>query len=69
MCLAIPGQILEIKDGTATIDYWVEKRTAKVMTDDYKKDDYVIVQGGFVVMKISEKEAKESLEAYSKLKA
>lgn len=69
MCLAVPGQIIKIEDGTATMDYWVEKRTAKVMDNSYKVGDYVIAQGGFVMMKVSEKDAKASLEAFSKLKS
>jgi len=68
MCLAIPGQIEKIEGDTAIIDYWVEKRKAKVI-GNYKEGDYVIAQAGVIVMKVSEEQAKASLEAYSKLKS
>jgi hydrogenase assembly chaperone HypC/HupF len=64
MCLAVPGMIKSIKSGKATVDYGVEKRTAAVMDKSFKKGDYVIVQGGVVVMKVSEKEAVAALKNY-----
>ncbi|HLG24005.1 MAG TPA: HypC/HybG/HupF family hydrogenase formation chaperone [Candidatus Nanoarchaeia archaeon] len=64
MCLAVPGKIIEIKDGFATVDYEIEKRKGKILENSFKKGDYVIIQGGFVVQKVGQKEAKEALKLY-----
>ena len=64
MCLAVPGRIKKINESEAVIDYDVEERTAKLLEEGYKEGDYVVVQGGFVLLKIPEKEAKEALEQY-----
>ena len=65
MCLAVPGKIKSVNDGNAVVDYGVQQRTAAVVDGSFKKGDYVIVQGGVVVMKIPEKEAVAALKNYS----
>ena len=64
MCLSVPGKIISIKENTATLDYGVEKRKAKLISDDFKIGDYAIVQGGILVIKVDKKEAIESLKLY-----
>ncbi|MBR9699166.1 HypC/HybG/HupF family hydrogenase formation chaperone [Candidatus Woesearchaeota archaeon] len=64
MCLAVPGKIVSIKDDTATVDYGEEKREGKILEGDFKEGDYVIIQGGFVMQKIPQKEAEASLKMY-----
>lgn len=64
MCLAVPGKIVAIKDDVATVDYGIEKRKGKIIDKCYKKEDYVIIQGGIVVQKIGKKEAEEALKMY-----
>ncbi|RJQ18161.1 HypC/HybG/HupF family hydrogenase formation chaperone [Candidatus Woesearchaeota archaeon] len=66
MCLMVPGKIIAIKGDKATVDYDVEKRTATLVEKKFKIGDYVLVQGGFVIQKVSDVEAKESLELYKK---
>ncbi len=64
MCLSVPGKIISIKEDTATLDYGVEKRKAKLISDDFKIGDYAIAQGGILVIKVDKKEAIESLKLY-----
>ncbi len=64
MCLAVPGKIIEIKEGTATIDYDVEKRKGRIITDGFSVGDYVLVQGGIVIEKIDAAEALQALAMY-----
>lgn len=66
MCLAVPGKIVEIKGEEATVDYGITKRKGKLLEQDYKEGDFVIIQGGFVVEKVEEKEAEEALKLYQK---
>jgi len=65
MCLAYPGKIVKIKKESVVIDYGTEQRIAKLTSDEYSVGDYVIVQAGFVVEKVSEKEALSALAIYS----
>ena len=64
MCLAVPGKIVSIKNGKAVVDYGFEKRKAAVVDKSFKKNNYVIVQGKVVVMKIPKKEAIAALKNY-----
>lgn len=65
MCLAIPGKVVEIAGSVATVDYGDEKRQADLsLMDDLKVGDFVIVNAGFVMDKVPEEQALESLEAW-----
>ncbi len=66
MCLAIPGKILKIKKNIALVDYETEKRKGRIVEGEYKVGDYVIIQGGLVIEKIPEEQAKNWLEAFQK---
>ena len=66
MCLAIPGKIKEIKNDKAIVDYGFEKREGKIVIGNYKKGDFVIIQGGLVIEKIPDKQAKDWLKAFQK---
>jgi hydrogenase expression/formation protein HypC len=66
MCLAVPGKITKIEKNIAVVDYGVEKRKGALVSKGYKKGDYVIIQGGIVIQKVKEKEAKDALKLYIK---
>ncbi|MFW5902954.1 MAG: HypC/HybG/HupF family hydrogenase formation chaperone [archaeon] len=61
MCLARPGKVIEIKENTVILDYGNEKREVKTTYLKPEIGEYVIVNSGQVIQKISEKEAKESI--------
>ena len=65
MCLTVPGKILKKKGDAVIIDYGSEQRQGTLLEEGFEVGDYVIVQGGFVVQKIPEDEAKESLKLYN----
>jgi hydrogenase expression/formation protein HypC len=67
MCLAVPGKIIEIKEGgaekTATVDF--QGSTVDVslsFTPDAGQGDYVLVHAGYAINQIDEEEAKEVWE-------
>ena len=64
MCLAFPGKIKELRAGKALVDYGSEQREVMVAGIEIREGDWVLVQQGFVVEKLSEEEARESLEAF-----
>ena len=65
MCLAIPGKIVRLEADEAVVDYGYEQRSARLIEDNAVVGDYVIVQGGFVIEKISAEEAEKALSLYA----
>ena len=68
MCLAIPGKVVKVEKGFATIDYSGEQRKASVELVKVKPGDYVLVQARFVVQKVPEKEALEAIQVWQQEK-
>ena len=65
MCLAVPGRILSIDEGSdmATISLGeVRKDVSLALVDDVDVDDYVLVHVGFALNRISTEEAERTLE-------
>jgi hydrogenase expression/formation protein HypC len=64
MCLAVPGEIIEIIDcKSALVDFMgTGKKIAVDLIEDIRVGDYVIVHAGFAINKIDKKEALESIE-------
>lgn len=68
MCLAIPGKIIQIDGMQAVIEYPGESRKAFIGDDVHAGvGDFVLVQMGVVVKKVSAKEAEISLKAWQKV--
>lgn len=67
MCLAIPGKIVKIEKDKAIVKYGKERRGAKIL-EKCEIGDYVIVQNGFTMLKVPEKEALKSLKVWSESK-
>ena len=64
MCLAMPGKIIKIDGDTATLEYPGQIRQAKIIEGDYVVGEYVFVSAHIIIMKVPEKEAIKSLEAW-----
>ncbi len=63
MCLAIPGQVVEIVDagnGLAKVDVAGVQRTVSVglLGDDVAPGDWVLIHVGFALSKVDEEEAR-----------
>ncbi len=72
MCLAVPGQIVEIREerGTrmATIDFdGIRKDICLAYLPDIEVGDYAIVHVGFAISQIDEASAMETLAMFSEL--
>lgn len=62
MCLAIPSKITHIANEMATIDVDGVKRSASLMLmEDAAVGDYVIVHAGFVIKRLDESSALETI--------
>lgn len=69
MCLGIPGQVVEIDENSALVDFWGSRRRVRLETVDepVKPGDYVLVHVGFAIRRIPEEEVKETLSFYEEL--
>lgn len=71
MCLAIPSKIIQInhQEQVAIIDTLGVQREASLslMDEEVNIGDYVLLHIGFIMSKIDEKQAKESLELYKQI--
>lgn len=73
MCLAVPGQIIEISatdilQQSGTIDFsGVRKEVSLAYLPEAQVGDYVIVHAGFAIAIIDEQEAQASLQAFAEL--
>lgn len=63
MCLSIPAKIIEVKGDTATVSVGGNRYEAGLqMLQDAKKGEYVLLHAGFAIQKISDQEARETLD-------
>lgn len=62
MCLAIPGQVVEIiDDKRAVVDYGGTRREANTIYVKPKIGDWVVVHAGFALQIMDEGDARETL--------
>ena len=70
MCLAIPARIIKIENGMGTIDMeGTQRDVSLLLQEDATVGDYVIVHAGFVIQKLDEEAAMESLKILRQLAA
>ena len=64
MCLAIPSEIVEIRDQTATIDLAGVRREVSLLLlpEEASVGEYVLVHAGFAIQKIDKEAAEETLK-------
>ncbi len=66
MCLAIPAEILEIKDGVANCRVGEGDTTVQasimLLDEEITIGDYIIIHAGFALRKLDPKEAQETLK-------
>ena len=72
MCLSIPSKVVKIdkESAIAVVDTMGVQREASLMMmeeDDVKVGDYVLLHIGFIMNKIDEKEALESIATYKEI--
>ena len=53
MCVAMPGEIMEIKDGNALVSFGtIKKNIVTTLIPNLKIGDYILVHAGFAITKI-----------------
>ncbi len=69
MCLAIPAQVVELREGdNAVVDLaGVRKEISLSLVDDVAVGDYVIVHVGYALNKLDPEEAAKTLALFTEL--
>ncbi|GAA8679455.1 HypC/HybG/HupF family hydrogenase formation chaperone [Helicobacter pylori] len=69
MCLAIPSKVIAINNNVALLETLGVQREASLdlMGESVKVGDYVLLHIGYVMSKIGEKEALESIALYQEM--
>lgn len=69
MCLAIPGEVLDVDGDEAVADFWGVEKAVRLdlVGRDVREGDYVLNHAGFAIRKIPESEAKATKELYEGL--
>ncbi|MGL4616591.1 MAG: HypC/HybG/HupF family hydrogenase formation chaperone [Shewanella sp.] len=73
MCLSIPSQVVAVdsEHQSVTVDTLGVRRdvSSHLMTEPLAIGDYVLIHIGFVMNKIDQEDAKQSLELYQEIVA
>ncbi|MGE5254514.1 MAG: HypC/HybG/HupF family hydrogenase formation chaperone [Planctomycetaceae bacterium] len=71
MCLAIPSEIIQIKDQMATIDLAGVRREVSLLLlpEEPSVGEYVLVHAGFAIQKIDREAAEETLRLLEEIAA
>lgn len=65
MCLGIPGKVVKVEGDMAEVDFWgVRRKASLLLMPEVKEGDYVLVHVGFVITKLEEQEAQETLRLF-----
>ncbi len=65
MCIAVPGEIIEIKDGNlARVDFGGLEQEIRIDLVDVVPGDFVLVHVGFAIQKLNRDEALETREIF-----
>jgi hydrogenase expression/formation protein HypC len=69
MCLGVPGRVIEVREGIATVDFWGVRRPVRldVVDQPVGPGDWVLNHVGFAIRRIPEEEIGETLALYETL--
>jgi len=70
MCVAVPAEVLEIKDGNiGVVDYGDLKQEVRLDLVDVKVGEFVLVHVGFAIQQLSREEGLETREIFRQVYA
>ena len=69
MCVAIPGEVIEIDGNTAKVEVSGSVVPARIdlMSDEVEVGDYLLVHAGFAINKVDKQEAEETRALWEEL--
>ncbi|MDD4300411.1 MAG: HypC/HybG/HupF family hydrogenase formation chaperone [Methanomicrobium sp.] len=70
MCIAVPAEVLEIKDGNiAVVDYGDLQQEVRIDLVDVVVGEFVLVHVGFAIQKLSREEALQTRQVFKEVYA
>jgi hydrogenase expression/formation protein HypC len=69
MCLGVPGQIVELDELTALVDFWGVRRRVRLdlVDEPVAVGDYVLNHVGFAIRRIPPEDVALTLQMYEQL--
>lgn len=68
MCLAVPLEIVELKDNKAVVERSGVRFEADIrLLKNVRVGDFVLVHAGFAIQKVNREKAQETLELYDQM--
>jgi len=69
MCLGVPGQVVELDELSAVVDFWGVKRRVRLdlVDEPVAVGDYVLNHVGFAIRRIPPEDVALTLEMYEQL--
>jgi hydrogenase expression/formation protein HypC len=70
MCIAVPAEVIEIKDGNiGIVDYGDLRQEVRLDLVDVRVGEFVLVHVGFAIQKLSREEGLETRELFKQVYA
>lgn len=70
MCVAVPAEVIEIKDGNiGVVDYGDLRQEVRLDLVDVKVGEFVLVHVGFAIQRLSREEGLETREVFRQVYA
>lgn len=65
MCLGVPARVVDVQEGSATVEVGGARREISVLLlDRVDAGDWVILHAGFAIEKLSPEEAEKTLDLF-----
>ena len=70
MCVAVPAEVIEIKEGNiGLVDYGDLRQEVRLDLVDVKVGEFVLVHVGYAIQRLSREEGLETLEIFKQVYA
>lgn len=70
MCVAVPAEVIEIKEGNiGLVDYGELRQEVRLDLVDVKVGEFVLVHVGFAIQRLSREEGLETREVFKQVYA
>jgi len=69
MCLGVPGRVIEVREFTATVDFWGVRKDVRldIVDEPVAPGDYILNHVGFAIRRIPPESVDETLALYEML--
>ena len=69
MCLGVPGRVIDVREFTATVDFWGVRKDVRldIVDEPVAPGDYILNHVGFAIRRIPPESVEETLALYETL--